>query len=231
MAQEICDSSLFDLSSVCAREFWAALVPTAFVLVVCLTATPLPTTVRHIVRAVKRPFQAFLTLTEAEAMNTDIPQEELEELTPSGPLWRTVVLSLIALAETLAWLVVGSYRFATRPEDLWDGLRPFLITISWLYAACRPVASPSATPPYDLFTLFILRTAFDSLTLGGELYNRTVYDKPLPSSWILVAQVLNLAVLCTLLLVVLSMPLAIPSPAVKHEDVVSNCMNAKRCAS
>ncbi|EKM52518.1 uncharacterized protein PHACADRAFT_211766 [Phanerochaete carnosa HHB-10118-sp] len=219
MARGICDSSPVDLTSTCARETWAAFVPTAFILVVCLTATPLPITIRRILLAIKRPFRAFLTLDEAEALHSDALQEELGKHSLSGPLWRTVVLSLIALAETLSWLVVGSYRFATQPEELWDDLRPFAVAVSWLYATCRPVASPSATPPYDLFILYILRTAFDILTFGGELYNRAVNGISLPGSWTLAAQILNLAALCLLLGVILGMPLAVPSPTVRREDI------------
>lgn len=219
MVRGLCDSGLFDLTSSCVRETWAAIVPTAFVLVVCLSATPLPVTVRRILRAIQRPFHLFLTLKEAEALNAEIPPEELQKNTPSAPLWRTLLLSLTALAETLAWLILGSYRFAVQPEALWDDLRPFLIAVSWLYATCRPVASPCATPPYDLFILYILRTAFDTLTFGGELYNRTVYGTPLPGTWMLVGQVLNLVASSLLLVVIVSMPLAIPSPSVKREEI------------
>lgn len=217
----LCESSVFDLTSSCVRDSWSALVPTAFILLVCLTATPLPTTARRILRVVKRPFQNFLTLPEAEALLADdSPPDSLTESSSSPPLWRTLLLSLVALSETLAWLIVGSYRFAVQPQNVWDGLRPFCIAISWLYATCRPVANPTATPPYDLFVLYILRLVFDTLIFGGILYDRTVYEIPLPGPWAIVAHVLNLTAICTLLLVVLSMPLAVPSPAVKPEEIV-----------
>ena len=217
----ICDSGPVDMTSSCVRESWSALIPAAFTLLVCVAATPLPSTVRAILRVLKRPFQGFLSLREAEALNSDIPPDDLASSTPAGPSWRTVLLSFLALSETLTWLVIGSYRFATEPEDLWGDLRPFLIAVSWLYATVRPIASPSPTPPYDLFALFLLRTAFDVLAFGGRIYDHTVDGAPLPEPWTFVAYILNLGVLVTSLIIILSMPLAIPSPAIKSDDIVS----------
>ena len=129
-------------------------------------------------------------------------------------------MSLVALAETLAWLIIGSYRFAVQPETIWEDLQPFIVAASWLYATCRPIASPSATPPYDLFALYCLRLAFDVLNFGGILYDHTVYDDPLPGTGAIVGHVLNLVALTVLLVIIFSMPLAVPGPAVKSEDIV-----------
>lgn len=223
--QAVCGDSLLDLTSPCIRETWAALAPTAFVLLACLSAAPLPTTAQRILRVIGRPFGAFLPLSEAEALNSDgIGAEDIIKPAPPVPLWRTVILSLLALAETLGWLIIGSYRVAVQPGSLWDDLRPFVIAASWLFGTVRPVASPSATPPYDLFILYFFRLAFDTLNFGGALYDHTVEGQPLLSPWTLTGHAVNLTVIIILLTIILSMPLAIPSPAVNPEDVVRSSM-------
>ena len=225
-AKGLCESGAFDLTSACVRDTWSALVPTAYILLVCLASTPLPTTLKRVLRVIGRPFQNFLTLPEAEALLSDEPHsDDLPANTSAVPLWRTVLLSLVALAETLAWLVLGSYRFAVQPESLWEDLQPFIIAASWLYATCRPIASPTATPPYDLFAMYCLRLAFDLLAFGGVLYDHTVYEDPLPGAWAIAGHLLNLVALCVLLAVTFGMPLAVPSHYVKPEDIVRTASN------
>jgi hypothetical protein len=109
----------------------------------------------------------------------------------------------------------------TEPEDVWYDLRPFVVACAWLYATVRPIASPSPTPPYDLFTLYILRIAFDVLAFGGKLYDHAVDGAPLPGNWTIAVQVLNLTVLAISVVIILSMPLSIPSPEVNREEIVS----------
>lgn len=216
------DAGPLDLSSPCIRETWAALVPGAFVVLVCLAILPLPAAARRALAVLKRPFQPFLTLEEAEILNagekgTNVPEAEVS----SVPLWRTLVLSLIALTEALAWLILASYHLAVAPEDIWQDLRPFTYALTWLYATCRPVVRPTATPPYDLLTFYFLRMASDALAFGGTLYDHTVEGVALPAKWVIAFQVLNLVAELVLLVVVLSMPLAIPSSRVNTEDIVS----------
>lgn len=218
------NAGLFELSSPCIRDSWAALVPCAFVFLVCITIIPPPAIIRRVLDVLKTPFRPFLTLREAEILNTgekieNVPQDEASAV----PLWRTLVLSLIALTETLAWLALGSYHLVIAPEDIWSDLRPFAIALSWLYATCRPVICPTATPPFDLFAFYFLRVAGDVLSFGGELYDHTVMGDPLPAKWVIAFQVVNLVAGVVLLLVVLSMPLDVPSSRVNPEDIVSYC--------
>ncbi|KIP06892.1 hypothetical protein PHLGIDRAFT_128004 [Phlebiopsis gigantea 11061_1 CR5-6] len=220
VAKGLCEGSALDLTSACVRDSWSALVPTAFILLVALTSTPLPTTLKRVLRVIGRPFQDFLTLPEAEALlSDDLRSDEPAVDTSAVPLWRTVLLSLVALTETLAWLVLGSYRFAVQPESLWEDLQPFIIAASWLYATCRPIAKPTATPPYDLFVLYCLRLILGLLVFGGVLYDHTVYGEPLPGAWTITGHVVNIVALCVLLAVTFSMPLAVPSHFTKAEDV------------
>lgn len=211
-----------DLSNPCVRESWAALVPLFIVLASLVTVIPLPGPVRHIIRILKRPLTNPLPLPEALALEKGEDVSGIQ-LQPPVPLRRSVVLSTLALFETLAWLSVGAYKTVTHTGDAFDQVRPFVFAATWVYAFIRPMARPTATPPYDLFILFITHLVFDMITFGGALYDHQVVGLPLPSAFIMFARIANLFVVLALLSVVLSMPLAIPDRHVKAEEVVRGC--------
>ncbi|TBU36610.1 ABC transporter type 1, transmembrane domain-containing protein [Dichomitus squalens] len=88
-----------DLSDACARGFWAAVIPTAFIAVILVTSVP---PVSTLLRLAKR-------LAALRSRGTHIAGEKEnsleEEIAPGVPLWRTLVLSSVSLIETLLWLV------------------------------------------------------------------------------------------------------------------------------
>lgn len=214
------DASLLDLSSPCVRATWSALGPAAIVAAVLFLAIPLPQSTGHALAVVGSPFKQFLTLKEAESLLTSDAKTEVHHHSQRPTLWRTLVLSLTTLVETLAWLAIGSYILITGEEYTWSSLLPFLVAMSWLYACCRSIFKPAATPPYDLFALFIVRLFCDVVVFGGMLYDRYVYDLPLRDPLVLCAQALNLAVTTIVLVTILTMPLDVPSSSVDSTEIV-----------
>jgi hypothetical protein len=221
---------LWDLSDECVRTSWSAFVPVAFIAIICLSyVTPPRGLVRNILADIKLPFQPYLTLPEAEALGTaDAKIANLTEDVVQGktdapvtlPLWRTVVLSWVALLVALVWLSLGSFLLITDAQNLWRGIQRILISFSWLYASARPVVHPAATPPYELFTLYIIHLSTGVLLLGGALYDTNVLDRPAPTNIVLVGLVGNIVAILILLGVVLKIPLAIRSRRARGEDLV-----------
>ncbi|OCH88899.1 multidrug resistance-associated ABC transporter [Obba rivulosa] len=211
---------LFALGRECARTFWRAAVPLAFLAVVLLTFVPLPAALRTPAARLARPFTNFLTLPEAEALLAadGAPAGRAGKDAPRVPLWRSLLLSWIALGETLAWLTVGSYRLVSDPLHPSDGLQYVAVALPWFYAALRPIVAPAATVPLDLLVLVVLELVLNALAFGGLLYDHTIYDYPLSSAE-LAAHVVNLCTIAVLLLVILQMPLAIPSPRIKKDSI------------
>lgn len=214
-------ASPLDLSSPCVRLSWAAILPAVVVVAALVLAIPLPKTVARVLASIAAPFTPFLTLSEAEAFAAPDGKTEIHHHSLQPTLWRTLVLSLTALLQTLAWLGVGSYILITEDRGVWGSLLPFLVAVPWLYACCRTVFTPSATPPYDLFVLLIVRLAGDILVFGGMLFDHYVYGLPLRDPLVLSAQILNLTASTASLVTIFSMPLGIPSSRVDPAEIVS----------
>ncbi|KAI0070122.1 multidrug resistance-associated ABC transporter [Panus rudis PR-1116 ss-1] len=217
----VCPGSTWTtLSDPCIRGFWSALIPV--VLVVLYSAThvpwPVPEPVKRVYLVIKSPFTNFLTLEEAEGL---LSQDEdvggAEEVVVIPPLWRGFVITSLSLVETLVWIGVGSYLAVVYPTSLVANILPFLLAISWLYASLRLVVSPSVTPPYDLFVLYSVHWIFGVLTLAGAAYDHYVHDLPLPSTWTLVAETAHWVLVSYLMVIILGMPLNIPSPRVAKQ--------------
>lgn len=207
-----------DATDKCIREFWAAVIPSALVVLLLILAIPIPSRVQQSLVGVKRTFTNFLTLPEAEAL--DVGEEPGEEPKQPVPLWRSLLISIISLLEALVWFAYGSFALILDSTSVWDDVRPFLIALSWLYAASRPITRPTATPPFDLFAFFILQLLVGVLALWGILYDYQVRGLALPPPWILAGHVVNLAAVSSLLFLVVSMPLAIPSKRVDRHEIV-----------
>ncbi|KAI0696160.1 multidrug resistance-associated ABC transporter [Cytidiella melzeri] len=208
-------ASPWDLSSPCIRLSYSAVLPTLVVAAALLAAIiRLPQPLKRILS----PLNSFLTLPEAEALLS--PDQKAEVQRPQRTsLWPMVILSLTALLETLVWIVLGSYLAVVEAVDLWHSVLPFLIASSWLYASCRPILSPTATPPYDLLVLYTTRIIFDTLVFGGILYDKHIYGIPLPTPLFMAALALNLTASVVSLVTMLSMPVAIPSACVDPADI------------
>ena len=210
-------TNLFDFGDPFARELWACILPSAFVILFCTTLIP-------VLGSVPRPFRTFLTLEEAEAYEAAHEHDEgrpsdcatLTESATSTP--RTVALSGLALLQFVVWLGLGSYSFAIHAKT-WDIIVPVVIAATWLYASLRPITWSSNTVFSDLFALYLAHIVTGFIVLGGSFFDHSVYQHPLPSQVVLAARVLSLSVLIILLAIVLNMPLAVPSTRVNKDDV------------
>lgn len=217
--------------SACIRESWSALLPATFVFALCLSHIPKPHSARQLIRAVRSPFQQFLTLHEAEALGVDPDEKERSvdeedgELTRQVPnlvpLWRTVLVAFVGILECFCWTAVGAYRTYNEGSLVWLGILPFFLAVAWLYPALRLIVRPTPTPPFDLFTLYLMFLVTSIIQIGGLVYDNTVSDTPLPPTLILIIQVSSLAAVLILLVVTVRMPFAIPSNRVEIEKLVS----------
>ncbi|KAJ7222262.1 hypothetical protein GGX14DRAFT_694507 [Mycena pura] len=222
------DSGVFDASDACVRGWWAAVVPSALVLAICLSMVhpPLPKPIRKFVDAARSPFAQYLSLHDAEGLvladENRVREAETElQVDDRVPLWRTVVFVFVGLLECLAWLVGGSFLLITG-HALSEAIQRFLVAFTWFYTAARPIFRPTATPPFDLFSLYLLHIAGGVVQLGGYIFQHNVSGVPLPGTLVLVGLSVNLAALVGLVTVVLGMPLALPSHLVKVEEIGSN---------
>jgi hypothetical protein len=220
---------ILDFQNSCIREFWSAILPTAFVFSLYL-AYLIPRTAGPVVKTLCWPFKPFLVLHEAEALelgpeigfNGEIQEEGKPlEVLNFVPLWRTVVLSFVGILESFVWISFGAYRAYNEETLIWRDLFPFLIAFSWVYAAIRPIAQPTATVPYDLFMLYSIYLATSLLQIGGFMFDYTAFDTPLPPTVVLGAQVGNLIAISILLSIIVRMPMAIPSNNVDRDELVS----------
>ncbi|KAI0257019.1 hypothetical protein BJV78DRAFT_1272168 [Lactifluus subvellereus] len=219
-------SEIWRLDLPCARSFWGAVIPAAFVFLLCLIAIPVPTWLSNLIRPIKRHSTPFLTLQEAEALDVAAASESKAALgeggqgepeavggeqVESGLFWKPLLLSWIALIETLVWLGIASFTIIQDQRDPVYVASPFVFALTWLFATVRPIVRPTPTPPFDLFTLYLIHTVVELVSLASFAYNKHAHDTPLPLALTFVAHILNLAVLLILVTITLSMPLAIPS--------------------
>lgn len=211
-----------DLGDPCIRDTWATLAPAALVALLLITSIPLPAFARRPFDIAKAPFRTFLTLPEAEALDAGAPLDEAAAEPDAGkdraPLWRTLLLSGIALIEALAWTTRGSFALVTAQPPAWPAARPFLVALAWVYAAARPLAKPQPTPAYDLFALALLKLLGTVLVFGGRLYDAHLYALPLPTL-LIVGYSAELLALAGILLVLLSTPIGVPSARVPPGSV------------
>jgi hypothetical protein len=197
-------------------------VPAAMVVVLFLLAiTRIPPPIKCVMETVTSPLKNFLTLAEAETLLAPVDKVVIHRDIQHTPLWPMIVLSLIALLETLIWAATGTYLVWLESFDPWEAVLPYFMALSWLYACCRPTLKPTATPPYDLLVLYLTRTIFDVIVVGGVLYDKHVGNLPLPAPAILAALALNLVADLVSVLTVFSMPLCIPSAYVDPKQIVS----------
>ncbi|KAJ7047868.1 hypothetical protein C8F04DRAFT_1060324 [Mycena alexandri] len=222
------DADYFDLSDPCVRGSWAALAPSVLVAAICLSFVqpPLPKPVRKLVDAVKSPFTRYLSVHEAEGLMLADAQNVPEaaaalEVDNTIPLWRTVLFVFIGLLQCLAWLAGGSFSLITGHPP-WEAIQRFLVALPWLYTAVRPISRPTATPPYDMFAIYLALIGGGVLQLGGYLFQHTAWGAPLPGTLVILGLSLNLAALVGLVTVIMGMPLALPSHLVNKADIGSS---------
>ncbi|KAL0058578.1 hypothetical protein AAF712_014741 [Marasmius tenuissimus] len=224
-------SGAFKLSDPCVRDSWATVVPLVFVFLLALFSIPIPkpAPVKKLIRILKSPFRSYLTLHEAEALDTapaagdevaedeNRPRVEVEQVVS---LWRTVVLVFVGLLEVMMWTITGSYKLVVDDSStVWTSVRPLLVACVWIYAVMRPVIRPSVTAPLDLFVVYVLQLVSAVIQFGGALYGHAVLDMPAPSVTSIVGNAFNLAAIVVVLAVVFSMPLALPSKRVDKSEI------------
>ena len=169
---------------------------------------------RRIFAIIGTPFQRYLTLYEAEAIDISAlddgeETEPLVKVSKFVPAWRTVTFVFVGIVQSFFWVADGSYILYSDPENRWRGAFSFLVAISWLYTAIRPITRPMSTPPFDMFTLYLILHAGAILRLGAVLFDHGVLLAPLPSTLVMTIVIVNLLSILILLAVMIGMPLAI----------------------
>jgi hypothetical protein len=219
----LCGNDLdpFDFRSQCVHEIWGSFLPAGLVLVLFFLSIPIPPALDIFCS----PFKTYLTLHEAEALDDNIDkisrQDDIEHFVETVPLWRNMVFVFVGIIQCLSWITHGSYRLYNDPRDVFGGVLPFLVAIAWLYTIIRPIRYPIATSPFDLFSVYLVLFCVGSLRIGGILFDHNVFGSPWPSTITLVALSANLLALLVLLIVVLNIPLALPSNGINKKDIVS----------
>ncbi|KAF7338909.1 hypothetical protein MSAN_02214200 [Mycena sanguinolenta] len=132
-----------------------------------------------------------------------------------GPQWRTVVFVFVGLLECLTRLAGGSYLLITG-HPRWTGVQQFLVALTWLYTVARPILRPISTPPYDMVVLYVAHIAGGTLQLGGYIF---LHNAPSPGTCVLAVLSANVVVLIALVVIIMGMPLDLPSPFVEKKNI------------
>ncbi|KAJ6605651.1 ABC transporter type 1, transmembrane domain-containing protein [Mycena sp. CBHHK59/15] len=222
---ELCTSSSpFHLGDPCVRSSWSAIAPAFLVLVFLATSLPItvPARFRKYCRLLRTSFATYLPLHEAEALDlasVDSPPSLVNVVDVESPLLHSLLFVFAGLFESLVWVADASFYLILSPFDAWGAGRRLLVAFSWMYTAVRPITHPSATAPYDLFSIYVLHFIGGFLLLAGHVFEHTVSGTPLPSTMVLFGLSVNLAVIVTLLYVTVKMPIGLPSTFVRKEDI------------
>ncbi|KAF9070335.1 multidrug resistance-associated ABC transporter [Rhodocollybia butyracea] len=214
MHSKLCPGS--DFSDICVRETWSTFILFAIVFVLYLRAAPhliLPHWLLRGLVLAKKPFRSYITLNEAEALDGNDQAEVHVE--GHVPLWRALVFAGIGTVEMILWLANGAYNTVLSLP----ALNPFLNVFVWSYTVARPIAYPSATVPFDLFSIYTLQLASEAFQLGGMLFVRDAFGIPLPPAGIVALHSVNLVLVVILLATVICMPFAIPSQKVNRKEI------------
>ncbi|KZT57684.1 hypothetical protein CALCODRAFT_273206 [Calocera cornea HHB12733] len=209
------------------RGLLACVVPATVVSFYLLVSIPWPKPIRTAARYVTAPFDSFVTLPEAKAIlkgETVSANEAIGQTEPRPPVWKTVVLAILALTESLGWIGVGTYGivFCTRSHDsvaIWSIAFAFVKVLPWLYATITPLIRPQATAPYDLFALYLTFVATAAINVGAQLFILSAYGTPLPPWWIFALSVADLVIPVLSIGVVLSMPIALPADEDEKKEI------------
>lgn len=160
-----------------------------------------------------------------------IPVSELGPPSSHGILWRTIILTGLSLLETVTWLAIGSYRAYTFSQTPSSDIRPvnialpFVTALTWFYVTIRSLTRyPRPTPPYGLFTLFIIQFFAATLDWAVLLFMRATIGFTWPTQLALIAKAWHWITTLLLLVVVLGMPLRTESDRARRIKKVSNRM-------
>ncbi|KAJ7091040.1 hypothetical protein C8R44DRAFT_891728 [Mycena epipterygia] len=114
----------------------------------------LPTPIRRLVGTVKAPFKQFLTLREAEALLG--PGLEYAEENKDVPVWRPVLTYRRGASQP--------FRSPQPPQRVIPSPTP----------SARGTTHHSATPPYELFALYLVYVVSALLLLAEYVYEHAV---------------------------------------------------------
>ncbi|KAG8689189.1 hypothetical protein FRC11_003875, partial [Ceratobasidium sp. 423] len=227
----------WDLTNECVRDAYT-LLPAVF-LVICIVLYHIISTTRpgsaastQLQASRTTPcsiFQPFLTLEEAEAIEYDVPGDSdvgLVSAKRSGPpLWKTTVLVLIALFETIAWTIYGCYTLflnSSSRGNIWSPLLALATAASWVYAAIRPVARRRvATPTYDLLIFYLVRFTGATFYVGSLFFCWYVYGDHVPRAHVTGLVIDSFGILLGLGVLV-SFPMGTPSIHVDGKEIGSS---------
>ncbi|KAF8502967.1 multidrug resistance-associated ABC transporter [Gautieria morchelliformis] len=204
-------------SDPCTRSYLKSFPPFILIAIVLCFYLPLFPKLPAVLKPV---FTPFLPLVEAVALveaSSHHPVSEQDVSNPKPPLWRSMCLSGLALAETICWLTIASYRLAVAkgsPDH--QVISPFLSFLSWLPAAVVSAVRPTLTPPYGLFSLYVVQLVTGVFRFGVIWYDRDTLGLPV-NGWELAGTSANLVAVLGLVLIVLCMPLNIPSKAIEEK--------------
>jgi hypothetical protein len=166
----------------------------------------------------------FLTLREAEELlyRDDRPAESDSSTTNSPQFHANLVFSISAL-EAIAWVVAGTANTILSANDpiSWETLAPFAIALSWIYSTFVLALHPKSTPSYDVLILSVVNLAGSVVSIGGALFDWQAYGAPLPPQPTRWFMTLDLMLTFILVVLILRMPLAIPSKNVDASRIVS----------
>ncbi|TFK47824.1 P-loop containing nucleoside triphosphate hydrolase protein [Heliocybe sulcata] len=217
---KLCEGSSLYLQDSCVLQVWSALIPAAFVFFLCLGYASVPPPLIRLFNFLKSPFSEYITLEEAEALDASLEPAQVQDAKPWAPTWRTTALTSIAVIETLAWLGMGIYMVSKNVDGrVGTHFEPILVSISWLFLSLAPILRSKATPRWDLLCLYSIHFAVSIFSVGKVLYYHNVHGSPFPGTLAFVATVADLAGIVAALVLVLQMPTAFPSKAVKKEDI------------
>ena len=220
----VCGNNLdpLDFQSPCIRELWGSFLPAGLVLVLYISAVPMP----HVLNVLYSPFRNYMTLDEAEALDGTTPViDKIPSQDDTGEtvqLWKAVVFVFVGIIQCFSWTAHASYRLYNNPGDLFGGVLPFLVAMAWMYTIIRPISHLITTSPFDLFSVYLVLFCAGFVRLGGILFDHSVFGSPWPSTITLTALSTNLLVLLVLLIVVLGIPMALPSNKINKKDIVSD---------
>lgn len=194
-----------------SQNLWSLYSPLAAVLATCIFESAAFCFHKKPLTSFISMFRPLLLIDEAEALLIG-ESLSLTKIKQKAPLFLTLALSVLAFIQTVFWSsnFISSFFHQTCAE--WGF---FALAFSWLYASVKPVLRPTYTPPYDLLFLYLTLQVSGIYHFGCLLLQWSLADSSPPAT-LLAFHTLNVALISTLIVIVLSRPVAEPpdEPAV-----------------
>lgn len=157
----------------------------------------------------------FITKQEAEDIQLNGQSSEASELPVKLPRIsnrKAGCIFLLGLMETIIWVTYGTYAVVSLPTLHLEALAyPFVMAFVWGYIALRPLIRPISTVSFDLVALLSFHVIFSSVDIGTTLYGRFANRTEIDDALIFGLMVIKWSASVSILVIVLSTPLDIPS--------------------